>query len=140
MAMATYHHPRNTTIQPLNFLGVECYHLLPETVTLLTCQPLFARLVEGGDVYEKLHLWNGWICKASHESCVIKIESPARQDRRKRVSISLAQIIRYATEVLETCRETQTGGANVFEGSWRVVVTRDVLPRVSVTDDSLLDG
>ena len=33
----------------------------------------------------------------------------------------------FATEILETCRENETGGAYVFQENWRVVITKNPL-------------
>lgn len=123
-SMAGYYHWRNITSGPLTFLGVDCYHLLPDTVTLETCQPLFAKLVNAGSVYEKYRLYDGWSFRAVNEPCFIKIENPIREQRRERVSLSMADILMYATEVLRTCQEPGTGGSNTFKGAWRVVVTK----------------
>lgn len=116
-------HTQNTTSSPADFLGVECYHLKPEIIDLHTCQPLLTSIFEAGHVYEKNSFPNGWYFRKGNNPCIIKLESPAREDRYARISISIAEIVRYTTEVLENC---ETGGANNFLGSWRVVVTRNV--------------
>ena len=113
---------QNTTLNPPNFLGVECYHLVPNTVDLEDCQPLFASLVQSGDVYKERNWWNGWHFRRGVDPCTITLSSPDRKDRR--VSISVADMVVFATDVLRTCRETGTGGANTFRGTWRVVITR----------------
>ena len=48
----------------------------------------------------------------------------------------MADIVTYATEVLQTCQETSTGGANTFQGTWRVVVTRDVVSGAAAASQS----
>ncbi|KAL6722036.1 hypothetical protein ACLMJK_001141 [Lecanora helva] len=116
--------PLNSTHIPVRFLGVNCYYLKPHTVNLQACQPLFASLVAGGNVYEKKELGNRSRFRFDNEPCTIEIKSPNREDRK--VSISIADIILLATEVLETCKKTSTGGAYTFEGAWQVAVTRDV--------------
>lgn len=113
---------QNNTNYSSNFLGVVCYHLVPDTVDLHLCQPLFARLMQRGNPYEEMAWWNGWHFRRGIEPCIITLSSPVRQDRR--VRISLADVVVYASEVLRTCQETSTGGANTFQGTWRVVVTR----------------
>lgn len=52
----------NSTIlpPPLNFLGVECYHLKSATVNLQACQSLFANLFRAGHIYKKEKLNNGY--------------------------------------------------------------------------------
>ena len=117
----------NLTYKPDNFLGVDCYYLQPATVDLLTCQPLFAKLVEGGQVYTKERFRNGKQFRYGYEPCTIMLSSTTRGDRS--VEISMIQIILYATEVLQTCQETSTGGANTFQGTWQVIVTRDPIER-----------
>jgi len=114
---------RNMTYNPGNFLGVNCYNLQPSTVTLTACQPLFAKLVEGGGAYEERSLRNGWRYRHSHDPCVIMLSSPSRKDHR--VKISAAHMIMYATEILQTCQESSTGGAYTFVGTWQLVVTRE---------------
>lgn len=118
----------NITYNPGNFLGVDCYHLQPSTVSQNLCQPLFAKLVERGDVYEEINFRKGWWCRHGHDPCVIMLSSPSRQDRR--VKITMAQMLLYATEVLQTCQESSTGGAYTFMGSWQLVVTRE---RIDIT-------
>lgn len=120
-----FYRSRNITSRPLTFLGVDCYHLLPDTVTLHTCQPLFTKIFEAGHVYDKMRLYDGWFYQAGSEPCVIKIENPIREERRQRVSLSMAEIVLYATEVLRTCQDPGSGGSNTFEGAWKVVVTRN---------------
>lgn len=119
-----------TTHNPANFLGIECYHLLPNTVTLASCQPVFAQLFRGGDVYKERGWWNGCRFREGIEPCTIAISSPDRKDHR--VRISLADVVVYATQVLQTCTEEDTGGAYTFQGSWRVVVTRDPIVEAAV--------
>lgn len=114
---------QNTTDSSSNFLGVECYHLLPDTVDLIACQPLFAKLLRDGRAYEERNLYNGFRCQMGIEPCVIMVSSPDRRHDR-RVRISLAEMVTFATEVLINCLENETGGANVFRGDWRVVVTK----------------
>ena len=126
--LAHHPHPPNTPSHPshpLTFLGITCYHLLPTRVTLQTCQPLFAALVQAGDVYTPYPIRNGWVFQSGYEPCVIRIESSAREDRGKSVRVSMSQVVLLATEVLETCRGVGSGGANGFEGSWRLVVMGD---------------
>ena len=113
----------NVTYNPKNFLGVNCFYLKPETVNLAACQPLFERLVSRGHVYDEQNVPNGWRLQYAYEPCVIVVASPTRGDRR--VKISMMDIIIYTTEVLNTCRETSTGGAYTFQGTWRVQVTRN---------------
>lgn len=55
---------------------------------------------------------------------MITLSSPLRTDRD--VSISFAQLIQRAIAVL---RECEMGGEDVFEGQWRVVVTKGVVPK-----------
>ena len=114
---------QNTTHSSSNFIGVECYHLLPDTVNLISCQPLFARLLQGGRAYEEITFRNGFRCLDSIDPCVITVSSPDRRHDHT-VRISIAELVVFATEVLETCKENETGGANVFRGNWRVVVTK----------------
>ena len=125
--------PANSTSNPLTFLGVYCYHLLPDTVDIQMCQTAFAALYRGGHVHDKIKMYNGWFYKMQHEPCTIKIANTSEKERHDRVSISMAEIVRYATEVLEECRHPGSGGANTFEGNWQVVVTRnpikDPIPR-----------
>ncbi|CAF9941437.1 MAG: hypothetical protein ALECFALPRED_009141 [Alectoria fallacina] len=118
-----------------NFLGIECYHLQPYTIDLTTCQPLFAAMLRsgGGDVYAAHQYGNGWRFRKGAEPCTITLLSPERTDRR--VSVSVADVVVYATEVLGACcgeagpgagtgTGTGTGGANTFRGRWRVAVSR----------------
>jgi hypothetical protein len=119
---------RNITYGPGNFLGVDCYHLQPSTVSENLCQPLFAKLVERGDAYEERDLPNGWRFRHGHDPCVIMLSSPSRKDRR--VKITAAHMLLYATEILQTCQESSTGGAYTFVGTWQLVVTRD---RIKIT-------
>lgn len=124
-------HPphRNSTASniPLTFLGVDCYHLNPTTdrVSLLSCEAAFAGLVRDGNVYREHKLYNAWRYQLSGQHCSIAVISPSRKDRW--VKISFAKVVLYATEVLQSC---ETGGANVFEGEWRVVVTREYMKNV----------
>ena len=122
---------QNTTNPSSNFLGVECYHLLPETVDLIACQPLFARLLRDGRAYEEVQLRNGFRCQTGVDPCTIMVSSPDRRHDR-RVSISMADLVVFATEVLETCA---TGGAYVFRGNWRVVVTKYPYVPVAASSD-----
>lgn len=122
--MANSYAQQNTTSHSLTFLGVSCYNLLPDTVTIGACQSLFTKLVEAGHVYDNVRLYDGYHFQSGYDPCVIKIENPDREARRHHVSISMAQMILYATEVLETCRVPGSGGSNTFDGNWRVVVTR----------------
>ena len=135
--------PSTTTSSPplnssSNYLGIECYHLLPYTLSLTTCQPLFAALLStsssrGGDAYTPHQYRNGWRFRRGVEPCTITLLSPERTDRR--VSVSVAEVIVYASEVLGACADgeageggqgtgTGTGGANTFRGRWRVAVSR----------------
>lgn len=111
--------PHNNPNSSTNYLGVECYHLAPDTVDLLACQPLFARLFRDGRAYEEMSWGNGFRFRSGGEPCVVTLSSPDRKDRV--VSISKADVVLYATEVLESC---ETGGASTFERGWRVAVTR----------------
>lgn len=106
-----------------NFLGVECYHLLPDTVSLISCQPLFARLLQNRRAYEQSSLRNGFRVRRGIDPCTVMLTSPDRRGDR-RVRIALAEVVVYASEVLRTCQENDTGGAYVFQGNWRVVVTK----------------
>lgn len=119
----------STTLTPWNFVGVECYTLPPATVDPLACQHVFAKLIGWGRVYEERKLYNRCLFRAGAEPCSITLLSPSPRDHRGRISISFADIIGYATTVLETCRETSTGGAKTLPNSWQVVVTRDPLAR-----------
>lgn len=56
---------------------------------------------------------------------MIRIESPAREDRGRKVSVSMSRVVVMAMEVVEACAGEGGAGANGFEGSWRLVVTRD---------------
>ena len=126
-------HPPNTNSNPSNFLGVECYHLVPATVDLIACQPLFAMLLRSGNIYGEKKWWNRTLLRAGQNPCCIMVSSPSRDDWR--VTMCLADIVLYATEVMQTCQETSTGGAYTFQGSWQVIVTRnpgEVLPRTVV--------
>ena len=138
VSIADIYSSRNVTLYSLTFLGVDCYNLLPDTVSIIACQPLFARLVARGRVYEKVRLYDGYRFQAGYDPCVIKIENPDREERRHPIRISMAQMISYATEVLETCRNPGCGGSNNFDGSWRIVVTRKGL-RSSVYQQSSKD-
>lgn len=121
--------PGNEISPSPNFIGVECYHLDPQRdmITRQSCQWLFDNLVSGGHVYEEKLWYNNFRFYSRHHDCTIKIYSPTREDRYLRISLSLAQIMLYAIEVLDDCRESGTGGANVIQGDWRVAVSRDVL-------------
>ncbi|KAI4169979.1 MAG: hypothetical protein LQ343_005289 [Gyalolechia ehrenbergii] len=120
--------PTNTTSSPLNFLGVNCYHLSPdERVTPHQCQRLFEYLCSSGDIYQKYNIHNGWIYKAPpptkpEDTCIVRVASPDRQDRK--VMLSFADIVRYSSDVL---RECEMGGANTFEGKWSVIVTKNYM-------------
>ncbi|KAL8728589.1 MAG: hypothetical protein Q9166_005322 [cf. Caloplaca sp. 2 TL-2023] len=125
LAPGSPHIPNLNTTNSLNFLGVNCYHLDPSTdrISLQMCQPLFAWLMSGGNVYEPQSFWNGWRFKrAGFDQCMITIFSPEQDDFA--VRISYAKIVTSAHEVLEQC---MTGGADTFEGNWSVVVTRNVV-------------
>lgn len=113
----------NHTYGPYNFLGVDCYHLQPATVNLEACQPLFAKLFERGKVYEETEVTNGFRALYAYEPCTIMVASPSPRDRR--VKISMAHLVVYATDILKACREPSTGGAYTFVGNWQVVVTKD---------------
>ena len=64
--------------------------------------------------------------QSGYEPCVIRIESPAPEDRWKKVSLSMSQVVLMATGVLEGCAREGGAGANAFgDGDWRLVVTRD---------------
>ena len=117
----------NTTLHPLTFVDIRCYHLLPETVDLHDCQPLFDRLFADGNVYQKQRMWNGWTFKSGYSRCIIRIETPVQSERRVGVSLSIAEIVTFAIDVLKTCRASKSGGFYVFEGSWRVGVSRNVI-------------
>ena len=121
--------PNDTSPSSLKFLGVDCYYLSPEKepVSLLSCQPLFASLVQKGHIYKPGRFYNGFNFKHGQDPCTIKIFSPAKEDRLSKIYLSVSQIISYTTEVLHTCQGTGTGGANVFEGSWRISVSRDYI-------------
>ena len=126
--------PFNSTLNPLNFLGVQCYHIQPATVTLNDCQSLFAMLVREGNVYEEKEFQSRSRFRYPRTHCSVMIFSPYRED--KRVKLSVMGLIKYATEILEECRD---GGANTFQGSWQVVVTRDYykpdMPRGEVNEE-----
>lgn len=119
---ATATHSQNITHNPQNFLGVNCFYLKPETVDLTDCQPLFARLVAYGHVYDEQSVPKGWFLRYNNHPCIIRVTSPTRADRR--VKISMMDVILYTTEIIETCRETGTGGAYTFQGTWQVQVSR----------------
>lgn len=114
---------RIITYSPGNFLGINCYHLQPSTVSENSCQPLFAKLVEHGDAYKEKEYPNGWRYQPGHDPCVIMLSSPSRKDRR--VKITAAHMLLYAMEILQTCQESSTGGAYTFVGNWQLVVTRE---------------
>lgn len=126
---------QNTTTTPLssNFLGIECYHLIPSTVTLLACQPLFAKLLSMGDAYEENYFRNGFQARINQNPCTLSLSSPDRKLEHN-VRVAMADMVIYATEILEECTEIGTGGAYVFRGSWRVVVTRDPVDRVDLSE------
>ena len=113
---------RNITHSSKNFLGVNCYNLPDATVNLNTCQTLFALLFEAGHVYDENAVPNGWRFRYDQEPCVITVSSPTRGDRR--VKMSVASLVLYATDILQTCRELSNGGAYTFQGTWQVIVTR----------------
>ncbi|KAL8800197.1 MAG: hypothetical protein Q9182_005355 [Xanthomendoza sp. 2 TL-2023] len=119
-------HVNKTT--PLNFLGVDCYHLNPQTdsISLLDCQPLFTWfMTTRGNVYEPRSLWNGWRFKRPGlDPCLVIISSPVSEDFD--VKISYAKIVSSAQEVLEKC---QMGGADTFQGEWKVEVRRYAVKR-----------
>ena len=114
----------------LNFLGVSCYHLDPATdsVSLLSCQPLFANIFRKGHVQDMHYLYNGWSYRYMHGPCIIKISSADPKEGYRSVALSMATLVEYASEVLRDCK---TGGANTFEGSWQVVVTRNKIESVA---------
>ena len=116
--------PANLTSHPLTFLSVTCFHLLPNTVSLHDCQPVFKQLVSGGRVYNQRELYNGWTFQRPHTPYIIEISSTSPEDRRKTVQISIAMIITHATAVLRDCESSGSGGAMTFEGKWRVIVSR----------------
>ena len=119
----------NPSSSSLGFLGVNCYYLVPDkdTVTIQACQPLFAALVRHGHIYKQKPYYNNFIFQYAQEPCVLKIFSPANEDRLAKANLSVSQIISYTTEILETCQHTGTGGANVFEGQWRISVSRNMI-------------
>ncbi|KAL8767694.1 MAG: hypothetical protein Q9209_005874 [Squamulea sp. 1 TL-2023] len=111
----------------INFLDVDCFHLDPTTsrISLQTCQSLFAWMMSEGDAYKKHTFWNGWVFKRpGNDPCVITIASPVKADRL--VDMSFAQLVLSAHKVLEQC---STGGADTFEGFWRVVVTKGIVKK-----------
>ncbi len=55
------------------------------------------------------------------------------------IRVSIADVYMYASEVLRTCREGGTGGANTFQGGWKVEVTKFPVER-AVFDNSLRKG
>ena len=84
-----------------------------------------------GHVYEKMSYRNGWWFKLGHEPCTIKIESSVTEAWNARINLSTAEIVRYASQVLEECKGkgeagSGTGGANNIGGDWRIVVTRNL--------------
>jgi len=132
--------PHNITYSPLTFLGVDCYHLYPDEVNLGLCQPVFAKMMQDGNPYEEHNWWNGWQFRTGRRGpCTITMSSEAPHDRDRMVRISKAAIIVFATEVLETCQETSTGGANTFQGAWKVAVTKYPLER-ALLNSSLSEG
>lgn len=125
--------PHNITHSPLTFLGVNCYHLLPDTVDLTSCQSVFANMLREGNIYEQHNWWNGWQFRTGRRGpCTITLSSAAPEDHFRMVRVSIAEVMMYATEVLQSCRETRTGGANTFEGSWKVEVTKYPLERAAL--------
>ncbi|KAL9022501.1 MAG: hypothetical protein Q9185_000408 [Variospora sp. 1 TL-2023] len=105
----------------LTFLGIQCYHLDPahDAITPEFCEPLFAYLVSGGDVYRRHTFWNGMRFKRPYQPCLITLTSPARGDTT--LAVSFAEIVRRASVVV---RECEMGGADVFRGEWRVAVSK----------------
>ncbi len=99
-SVATIQHPRtNISDSPSNFLGVNCYHLLPaDTVNLGTCQNLFAHLFRGGDAYEEHDWWNGWRFRLGWQPCTITLSSPDKQDRM--VKMSTAEVGSYFSDLI----------------------------------------
>lgn len=116
---------RNITYSPLKFLGVQCYHLQPATVNLEACQPLFSKLFEKGDVYEEIEIPNRSRFQYGYAPCTMMVSSPARDDRR--INLSMAALVGYGIEILQTCQESSTGGAYTFQGTWQVMVTREAI-------------
>ncbi|KAL8829068.1 MAG: hypothetical protein Q9191_002230 [Dirinaria sp. TL-2023a] len=112
-----------TSDKDQNFRDVKCYDIPDATVNLHSCQPLFAKLFEGGHAYDPNEMSNGGRYRLDSEPCVITISSPNRADRR--IRISMAALVWYASEVLRTCQELSNGGAYTFQGTWQVIVTRD---------------
>lgn len=47
------------------------------------------------------------------------------------IRVSIADVYMHASEVLRTCWEGGTGGANTFQGRWKVEVTKYPLDRVA---------
>ncbi|KAI4192832.1 MAG: hypothetical protein LQ350_008551 [Teloschistes chrysophthalmus] len=124
----------------LTFLGTMCYHLLPDTVTLEACSPLFDTIFGDPRVMMPREQYNGWRFMLPQKKCTLMIASPnIRED--KRVMISLAEVVSHAIEVLRFCDGTAsgtgTGGSYTFQGRWQVVVTKDpvILPRTGVMKD-----
>ncbi|KAL9601235.1 MAG: hypothetical protein Q9219_002640 [cf. Caloplaca sp. 3 TL-2023] len=117
----------NDTTHPLTFLDISCYHLTPATVTLNGCQPLFAKLLIHGD--HELDVYSGWSVVENSPPCVLTIANADRKARR--VKTTLLDLVVFAEQVLRECagQGMNTGGANTFEGSWQVVVTREPLGR-----------
>ncbi|KAL8770941.1 MAG: hypothetical protein Q9203_005908 [Teloschistes exilis] len=111
----------------LTFLGPMCYHLLPATVTLQACNPIFDTIFADPRVMIPKELYKGWRFMLPNRECTLMIDSPARED--KRVNISLAELVSHAIEVLRFCDAsasgTGTGGSYTFKGRWQVIVTRD---------------
>ena len=125
-------HSGNKTSPSLNFIGVDCYHLDPhrDLVTRQTCQLLFDSLISHGQVYQVKSWYNNFRFYSRNNECTIKIYSPTKRDRYSRINLSLSQIMLYAIEVLDSCKDSGTGGANVIQGDWRVAISRDVLKDV----------
>ena len=106
----------------LTFLpDIHCYHLSPtSSISLTTCQPLFAYLVSNGHVYTQHWYWNGWrFKKPGNDPCMIAIRNADEEKRIVRSSI--ADVIAGAMRVL---RECEMGGVEVGEGGWGVGVSR----------------
>ena len=130
---------QNTTTPPLTFLGVECYRLdrQEDHVSIQSCQDIFAALVSRGKVYDKMKLHNHFIFRAPHTDCAIMIFSPARRDVVSSVDLSPMDVILHASEVLRECQSLGMGGADVFQGEWRVAVTKRIFnPDDTITSNS----
>ena len=74
-------------------------------------------------MYDEMEVPNGWHARYDHGDCTISVSSSSRGDRR--VKITTADLIVWATEVLQTCQDPSTDGAYTFQGTWQVEVTRD---------------